>query len=200
MRKIKIQKTDTGYVLRQSLCYTWLKGLNAAICLALGIYGFSIPWWARDGHLTLDFPNVFCWLVGLGVFALGAYSLYLTVGKKMVFDREGVHLYRLYFRAFTMPWREIKSWGVKDLSVISYQFRRGRKHYEFFVSSDKKNVSSSKCICMELSQRESVTILKEDLMSFCVDRIPPKAKRVGLRIGGRELVEEKGKDRERRTL
>lgn len=48
MKQIKIEKTATGYILRQSLGYTLLKGLNAAIYLALGIYGCTIPWWARD--------------------------------------------------------------------------------------------------------------------------------------------------------
>ncbi len=193
MKHIKIKKTETGYILRQSLGQTLLRGLTATTVMALSIFTFSIPWWARDGRLALDFPNFLCWLMSLGVFALGSYSLYLTVGTKMAFDEEGVHFYRLFFRVSTMPWREIKSWGVMvDVSTVSYLTRRAHERFEFFVSSDKKyDFSNSKCMSMELSPRESVTILKEELMDFCVDRIPTKAKRVGMRIGGRELVKRK---------
>ncbi len=167
MKHIKIKKTETGYILLQSPGHTLLRGLTATTVLALSAFVFSMPWWARDGRLALDFPTVFFWLAGLSGLALGAYAFGLTVGKKMAFDEEGVHFYRLFFRVSTMPWREIKSWGVMDTSVVSYLRRRAYERFEFFVSSDKKYYAShSKCMSMELSPRESVTILKEELMDF----------------------------------
>lgn len=193
MKRIKIEKTATGYILRQSLGQTLLRGMAAATVLTLSAVAFSMPWWSRDGRLALDFPTIFFWLAGLSGMALDAYAFWLTVGTKMVFDEKGVHFYRLYFRISTMPWQKIKSWGVMDTSTVSYLRRRADERYEFFVSSDKKYYSSnSHCMSIELSPRESVTILKEELMDFCVDRIPRKAKREGMRIGGRELVKRKG--------
>ena len=192
MKHIRIEKTDTGYILRQSFGYTLLRGLTATTVLVLSAVVFSIPWWARDGHLALDFRNFLCWLMSLAVFALGAYAFWLTVGTKMVFDEEGVHFYRLFFHVSTMPWREIKSWGVMYMSGVRYLKRAVDYRYEFFVSSDRNIASMRARMSIELSPRESVTILKEKLMDFCVDRIPTKAKRVGMRIGGRELVKRKG--------
>ena len=192
MKKVKIEKTATGYILRQSLGPTLLRGMAAATVLTLGAVAFSMPWWSRDGRLALDFPTIFFWLAGLSGMALGAYAFWLTVGTKMVFDEKGVHFYRLFFHVSTMPWREIKSWGVMDMSGVRYLKRAVDYRYEFFVSSDRNIASMRARMSIELSPRESVTILKEKLMDFCVDRIPKKAKRVGMRIGGHELVKRKG--------
>jgi len=192
VRRIHIEKTDTGYILRQSLGYTLLWGMVATTVLALSIFAFSTSWWARDGRFALDFPTVFSCLAGLSGIALSAYIFWLTVGTKMIFDDGGVRFYRLFFHVSTMPWWEIKSWGVMDMSGVRYLKRAVDYRYEFFVSSDRQTASMRARMSIELSPRESVTILKEELMDFCVDRIPRKAKRVGMRIGGREFVKRKG--------
>lgn len=191
MKKVKIVKTAEGYVLCQSIGHTLLKGICAAMILGLSIFTFSMPWWVKDGQLAFKLPGIFWCVVGLGGMALGVYAFWLTVGTKMVFDEEGVHFYRLFFHVSTMPWREIKSWGVMDMSGVRYLKQAVDYRYEFFVSSDRNIASMRARMSIELSPRESVTILKEELMDFCVDRIPTKAKRVGTRLGGRELVKRK---------
>lgn len=191
MKKVKIVKTAEGYVLRQSIRHTLLKGICSAMILGLSIFTFSMPWWVKDGQLAFKLPGIFWCVVGLGGMALGVYAFWLTVGTKLVFDPKGVRFYRLFCRVSALTWREIKSWGVMDVSTVSYHYRRAEERYEFFVSSDRKNAADGKRISIELSPRESVNILQSELMDFCVDRIPQKAKRVGTSIGGRELVNRK---------
>ena len=152
MKNIRIEKTDTGYVLHPSASnYAGIACLSA-LCVI-------------GGGCTLAFSPLtpFTILGGLLLVGLGIYFLLMSF-RRVVIDEDGVRLYRLGRLSRDIPWRHVKAWGIITQSIRS-RYQRQNVSYLYF-SPVKGQTTGLKSVFMEISPKDEAEIAKLHLKKF----------------------------------
>ena len=164
MKELKIQKADTGYILRLS---GWQKAkilLMGLLLFGFGVFCALIPWLARDGAAVWDFQTFF--YLALGVFGVvgGIFILYIYVGLRVVIDGTGVRRYRFNRCTFDMPWHHVKSWGVTSIKT-KVKYHTAEQFYLYFSSVAGERTGKN-CITMPIDPKEKEEIRRSGLFDY----------------------------------
>ena len=171
MKNIRIQKTDRGFVLRQSISH-----LAEAILSFLLCFGLSIFFFVRAGSEA----NVETAVLGIvcGVFCLctGVILLYFTVGQRMVLNDEGVHLYRLGFHIRSLPWEDIREWGTRFENNFAKDRLTKPFCYYFFFTTEAGIYGGKGYLFMEISESDYKTLPKSAIRRYVNARLKKEEK------------------------
>ena len=164
MKQIKIEKTDTGYILRLSFAQKMSTILLGVLMLSLGLFCFFIPWLSRDGATVWDFHTFFYLAMGLVGVGIGGFFLYISLGLSVVLDSVGVRRYRFGRCTFDMHWEHVKSWGITSVKANpKYKYK---EQYYLYFSAVAGERTGKNCITMPISPEERLEILRADLSDY----------------------------------
>ncbi len=164
MKQLKLQKTDTGYILHLG---GWQKAkilLGGLLLFAFGVFCAFFPWLARDGAAVWDFQAFFCLALGVFGVVLGGYILYIYVGLRVVIDGSGVRRYRFNRCIFDMPWKHVKSWGVTSIKT-KVKYHTAEQFYLYFSSVAGERTGKN-CITVPMDSEEKGELRRSGLYDF----------------------------------
>ncbi len=161
MKQIEIQRTPTGYEIRQS------KSVRTQVLL-IGILPL-IPYVgiALLGVFPMVPRNLFPWLLGLLLWCITmGYLCYLNFSFRLVIDEIGVHRYAFNRVKRSFLWRHIRSC---DIAEIPPSANEGRvMPPSFYVSTEKEVESMKNCLFIRLQNKEDEQAIRSSgLLSFC---------------------------------
>ncbi len=162
MKHIKIEKTDTGYVLYHSKFFQGMMSLLFLLMLSVA----ALPWVAfaisgmpdETGELWLA---IVC-SVGLG--GIGGYFFCVSLGQRVVVDNNGVRLYRFGRCKREMPWKYVKSWGIT--SVLMRPRYHHKEQYYLYFSAKAGERSGKNCIVVAIHPDEKQMLRRAELNDF----------------------------------
>ena len=154
--QIEIQKTATGYILRQNTLQSI--GYTCLSVLGMGFGGlFLRQLLLTEGGNTVLYAV--CTFFGLGG---GLLFLLTQVGHRRVLDDEGVRLYRLFFRMKSLAWEQIWDWGTTtDTSRgrAKNLYYRNTESFLFFSSLNESTLEMNH-LCLKISETDYRTLPK----------------------------------------
>jgi len=152
MKNIRIEKNDTGYILRPSASNCAGMACLCALCVI-------------GGGCTLTFPPLspFTILCGILLIGLGLFLLLMSI-RRVVIDKDGVRLYRLGRLSRDIPWRHVKEWGIMTQSIRS-RYQRQEVAYLYF-SPVKGQTTGPKSVYMEISPKDEAEIAELRLKKY----------------------------------
>ena len=166
MKNIRIQKTDRGFVLRQSISH-----LAEAILSFLLCFGLSIFFFVRAGSSANDEVAALGIVCGVFCLCLGVILLYFTAGQRMVLNDEGVRLYRLGIHTRSLPWEEIREWGTRfENNFAKYRLTKPFCYY-FFFTTEAGIYGGKGYVFMEISESDYKTLPKSVIRRYVKARL-----------------------------
>lgn len=166
MKNIRIQKTDCGFVLRQSISHLAEAILSFLLCVGLSIFFFVRA--GSEANVETAVLGIVC-----GVFCLctGVILLYFTAGQRMVLNDEGVRLYRLGIHTRSLPWGDIREWGTRFERNLG---KAGRIHpyaYYFYFSAERGIYGGKGYLFMDISESDYKTLPKSAIRRYVKTRL-----------------------------
>lgn len=169
MKNIRIQKTDRGFVLRQSISHLAEAILSFLLCVGLSIFFF-----VRAGSSANDEVAALGIVCGAFCLCIGIILLYFTAGQRMVLDDEGIHLYRLGFHTRSLPWEEIREWGTRfENNFAKYRLTKPFCYY-FFFTTEAGIYGGKGYLFMEISKSDYKTLPKSVIRRYVKERLNPE--------------------------
>ena len=166
MKNIRIQKTDHGFVLRQSISHLAEAILSFLLCVGLSIFFF-----VRAGSSANDEVAALGIVCGAFCLCIGIILLYFTAGQRMVLDDEGVHLYRLGFHTRSLPWEEIREWGTRfENNFAKYRLTKPFCYY-FFFTTEAGIYGGKGYLFMEISESDYKTLPRSVIRRYVKTRL-----------------------------
>ena len=158
MRLTDIQKSQTGYILRQSKA---VKAWTLVPCVFFLSVGISLPFFAERDVFTLVMAFLF-----MAFFAAVSVYLYcLSFGYRIVVDETGVHRYSFNRAKHTLLWRHIRSFGV---DVIPVYYRYGTTNrLAFYASTETKPVNIENQVFIKLTKTDEQALRESGIIVFC---------------------------------
>ncbi len=156
MKQIRIEKTDTGYILRPSTANRVGYILLSSFFLALGVFSLTSAEMAKDSKSLCIIGGML--LSGLGLFLL------LAPFRRVVMDENGVRLYRLGRLLRDIPWKEVKAWGTVTHS-FGRSYHRQKASYLYF-SPVKGQTTGRRSVFMEISPKDETEIAASRITKY----------------------------------
>ena len=161
MKQIDIQRTPTGYEIRQSKSVRTQVLLFSALPL-IPYAGIALP-----GLFPMAPRNLFPWLFALLLWCIiMGYVCYLNYSFRLVIDEQGVHRYAFNCVKRSFLWRHIRSC---DIAKIPPSANEGRViPPSFYVSTEKEVENMKNCLFIRLQNKKDEQALRESgLLNFC---------------------------------
>lgn len=158
MKLTDIQKTATGYVIRQS------KGVHAitlVLCIFLLSLGVLLLLATPHDGITIGLVVLFMTFFD----GLAVYLFCLDFGYRIVVDETGVHRYSFNRVKHTLLWRHIRSCGV-GLIPVPWRYHQ-IDHLAFYASTEANPVSMENKVFIKLNPSDEQAIRESGLLSFC---------------------------------
>ena len=158
MRLTVIQKSPTGYILRQSKA---VKAWTLVLCVFFLSVGISLPSFAERDVFTLVMAFLF-----MAFFAAVSVYLYcLSFGYRIVVDETGVHRCSFNRVKHSLLWRYIRSCGVDTIPV---PYRHGTTYrLAFYASTETNPVSMENKVFIKLTKTDEHALRESGLLTFC---------------------------------
>lgn len=166
MKNIRIQKTDCGFVLRQSISHLAEVILSFLLCVGLSIFFFVRA--GSEANVETAVLGIVC---GVFCLCLGVILLYFTVGQRMVLNDEGVHLYRLGFHTRSLPWEEIREWGTRFENNFAKDRLTKPFCYYFFFTTEAGIYGGKGYLFMEISESDYKTLPRSVIRRYVKARL-----------------------------
>ncbi len=161
MKQIDIQRTSTGYEIRQS------KSVRTQVLLISVLPLIPSVGIALLGLFPMVPRNLFPWLFGLLLWCITmGYVCYLSYSFRLVIDEQGVHRYAVGRVKRSFLWRHIRSC---DIAEIPPSANEGRViPPSFYVSTEKEIENMKNCLFIRLQNKEDEQAIRESgLLTFC---------------------------------
>lgn len=171
MKNIRIQKTDRGFVLRQSISHLAEAILSSLLCVGLSIFFF-----VRAGSGANVETAVLGIVCGVFCLCLGVILLYFTAGQRMVLNDEGAHLYRLGFHIRSLPWEEIREWGTRFENNFAKDRLTKPFCYYFFFTTEAGIYGGKGYLFMEISESDYKTLPRSVIRRYVKARLKKEEK------------------------
>lgn len=166
MKNIRIQKTDRGFVLRQSISHLAEAILSFLLCVGLSIFFF-----VRAGSSANDEVAALSIVCGAFCLCLGIILLYFTAGQRMVLNDEGVRLYRLGIHTRFLPWGDIREWGTRfENNFAKYRLTKPFCYY-FFFTTEAGIYGGKGYVFMEISESDYKTLPRSAIRRYVKARL-----------------------------
>ncbi len=127
---MKINKTDTGYTLRQSRFPAAAGGV--VLGMGLSMTAFMLPFLSAFSGTKELAGMVFLAILLIMVIGVGIHQLITNLGRQLVLDGEGVHLRCTLLKERFLPWEKVRDLGFTHVDGTGRQ-RSRRVHY-FYIS------------------------------------------------------------------
>lgn len=164
-----IEKTDSGYVLRQRNAET-----AVALCLILFL-GLILPFevlvgWAegepKDRGFVIVAWSLFGACVLFGLFVLR------SEWRRMVIDHKGIYFHRPLAKVKHVPWAEVRDWGILYGHAKYKHF-----YYLYFATQPLKSrrrgrgkklpLTYGKAVYVHVDEEDLPELRRSGLISFC---------------------------------
>ena len=170
---MKINKTDTGYVLRQSRFLV----VSGGLLLFMGI-GFTalLVLLLPSFDLPEDRPALVYMICTLALlYGAGGYLLVANLGRRMVLDGEGVRLRATLLKERLLPWASVRDLGITHKDGQGRQSWK-RTHY-LYVSPTRLGTdghirvirSKNRALCLTVSRGEIDELYALGVMDRCTE-------------------------------
>lgn len=158
MRLTDIQKSQTGYIIRQSKA---VHAFTLVLCIFLLSFGVLLLLATEHDAITIGLVVLFM----IFFDGLAVYLFCLDFGFRIVVDETGVHRYSFKRVKHTLLWRYVRSFGI---DVIPVPFRYGQiDHLAFFASTETKPIDYKSKVFIKLNPSDEQAIRESGLLSFC---------------------------------
>ena len=158
MRYTDIQKSQTGYILRQSKA---VKAWTLVLCVFFLSVGISLPFIAERDAFTL----VMAFLFMAFFSAVSVYLYCLSFGFRIVVDEAGVHRYSFGRVKLSLHWQYVRSFGI---GVIPVPYRHGTaNHLTFYASTEAKPIDYKSRVFIKLTKTDEQALRESGIIVFC---------------------------------
>lgn len=168
---MKINKTDTGYTLRQSPFPAAAGGMILGMGLIL--MGFTLPFLSITSGAK-ELAGMIFLVIFLAVFTgTGIYVFITNLGRRLILDADGVHLQCTLLKERFLPWSKVRDLGCTHEDG-TYRHRNQRKHY-FYVSPTRLGSNGSirvihphnRALLLSVSRDEIDELYGQGVIDFC---------------------------------
>ncbi|MBO5042818.1 MAG: hypothetical protein J6D87_07625 [Clostridia bacterium] len=162
MKHIRIEKNDTGYILRQSTIFQGMTTLFLLMMLSLA----ALPWviFAVTGMLHAEGTLLLALVCTAGLGGIGCYFFCVSIGQRVLVDHEGVRVYHFGRCKREMPWRYVKSWGIACMK--NHYSHRSKDQYYLYFSTKSGERLGKHCISLLIDPKEKGELRRSGLYDF----------------------------------
>lgn len=172
MKNIRIEKTDTNYVLRPGIGKCIGYGLFAMVGLL--IFMITVLTIADDSVFGFNLPSALVVIFLVGIAFVSVYASLTKLTQRLQIDEKGVHLFRLGKCVMDMPWSSIKSCGESVARIRSKRALYDYDQFSLYFSMADGECTDQNSIFIHLEPIDRETIRESGLKAFIKEHFAEK--------------------------
>lgn len=162
MRLTHLQRTPTSYVLRHSKSFRILTLVLCGVLVSFATVPATILIITVGVKLGDLFPIIMAVILS---WIISIYLYCLTFGYRIVVDETGVHRYSFNRLKHSLPWRYVRSCGIRVIRVPGRYVPTDR--LAFYACVQKNPSDFKERIFMKLNDTDEQALRESGLLSFC---------------------------------